>query len=439
MGLFDFFTGKKETTPNNGVEFGRFLECNKPYVFTKIWKESAELFKEKKYVESFERFLAYLENPPHSNVSHKKEFDKIQFEIVHGSAVIKGTFDDSGLYATTEIGRFEGVATALFRDLLIKNFMMNYNSFCIDGKTVLIKHHSPQSECSPMKLYFALKEMAMKADIHSQALFDDFNMLEESFGRAPKDIPETELNVKVKYLKKWINETLSELSSMTPDKDANIMSHYLLSLSYRVDFLLSPRAKVWKLNDMAVAIYSDKVMTMSEKIRKMISYLRDILDLSDEVLKKSFFKTVDTFAIVNASNHNDLVQFFLKEFNSAKYYSERRLENHTQAVYEQSLGYVLYFQGVFPAVRELLTLYYKIFYPEFFEELGIKCSYYDPALNKFSKWTIESQIGKIISRNRKTYPKLIYYFQNLRYENKNSFAFTFLNEITYLNFWTKAQ
>jgi len=439
MGLFDFLTGKKEQSKEDGVEFGHFLECNKPYAFTKIWKEATELFKDEKHIQSFERFLGYLENPPHKNVTYTKEFEKIEFEIVHGSAIIKGTFDDKGLYAFTEIGRFNGVATALFRDLLIKNYMMHYNCFCIDDKTVIIKHHSPLSECSPTKMYYAIKEMAMKADIHSQALFDDFGMLEESFGRAPKEIPETERDIKVKYLKKWINDTFSELSSMTPDKDANIMSHYLLSLSYRVDFLLSPRAKVWKLNDMAVAIYSDKVLAVPEKIRKMMSYLRDILDMSDEDMKASFFKTVDTFAIVNASTHNDLVQFFLKEFSSAKYYAERRLDRHTQAVYEQALGYVLYFQGVFPPVRELLTLYYKIFYPEFFEEMGIKCNLYDPALNKFSKWTIEGQINKIISRNRKTYPKLMFYFQNLRYENSNSFAYTFLNEITFLNFWMKPQ
>ena len=439
MGLFDFLKGKQDAEQELGIEFGRFLECNKPYKFTKIWKEATDLFKNKKYVESFERFLDYLENPPHSNISKKKAFDKVEFEIVHGSAIIKGTFDDNGLYVTTDIGRYSGAATPLFRDLLIKNYMMNYNTFCIDGNTVLIKHHSPLSECSPMKLYYAIKEMGMKADIHSQSLFDDFGMLEESYTRAPKEIPEAERDVKVKYLKKWINDALSELSSMTPDKDANVMSHYLLALSYRIDYLLSPRAKVWKLNDMAVAIYSDKVLSVPDKIRKMMSYLRDILDMTDEDMKGSFFKTVDTFAIVNASTHNDLVQFFLKEFNSAKYYADRRLDRHTQMVYEQALGYVLYFQGVFPAVRELLTLYYKIFYPEFFEDLGIKCDYYDPVQNKFSKWSIEGQINKIISRNRKTYPKLIFYIQNLRYENKNSFTYSFLNEMTYLNFWTRMQ
>lgn len=439
MGIFDFLVGRNDTEHNRIYRFGRFLECNKPAIFTKIYNEATDHFKQGRHADSFVKFLDYLDNPPAKNVSFKRSGDSVDFTITHGSAVITGTFDHNGTLATSEIGEYSGRSAALFRDLLTKNFSMNYCCFCTKNNRVYLKHISPLKESSPLKLYYAIKEMALKADIHSQSLFDDFDMLRESSRRERIEIPQQEKDVIVKYLKQWIRDTFEATSAMSPEKDANLMSHYLLSLCYRIDFLLLPRGKVWKINDNAVAIYSDKVLTQSEKIRKMISYLKDILELSNSDLQKSFFRTVDTFALVNASTQNDLVQFYLDQFNSAKYYSDLHQEKNTVAVYEQALGYSTYFLGIYPAVNNLLTLYYRIFYPGFFNELGIKGDFYDAATGKFNKRAIENEIQAIIGHERKLYPSLAFLTQNLRYESQSRFAFTFLNEITYLNFLQPAK
>lgn len=435
MGIFDFLTGKSNSESISYDDFGRFLECNKPLYFTNIFKEATDLFKAEKYSESFIKFLAYLANPLSQNVLFERKENTIEFTIIHGSAKIKGVFSDEGLYATSEIGEYSGVTTALFRDLLTKNFSMNYNGFCIQDSKVYIKHRSPLKESSPMKLYYALKEMGLKADIHSQSLFDDFANLRESSARAKIEVPVSEIMIKIKYLKQWIKDSFELTSSMSPEKDANLMSHYLLALCYRIDFVLCPRGKVWKMNDSAVAIYSDKILTQSEKIRKMISFLKDILDMNDFDLGNCFFKTVETFGLVSGSAHNDLVQFYIDQFNNAKYYSDLQQEKNAMAVYEQALGYSLYFMGIYPAVKKLLFLYYTIFYPAFFEELGMKSDFYNSETGKFNKRAIENEISAIISKERKAYPSLNFVSYNLRYGMPSRFTFTFLNEITYLNFF----
>lgn len=435
MGIFDFFTGKGSAGNVNSDNYGRFLECNKPLYFSNIFKEATDLFKAEKYSESFVKFLDYIANPPSQNVSYEKKGNDIEFTIIHGSAKITGVFNSEGVYATSVIGEYSGVATALFRDLLTKNFSMNYNGFCIQDSRVYLKHRSPLKESSPMKLYYALKEMGLKADIHSQSLFDDFANLKESSARAKIEVPVSEKMIKIKYLKQWIKDTFELTSSMSPEKDSNLMSHYLLALCYRIDFLLVPKGKIWKTNDMAVAIYSDKVLSQSEKIRKMLSYLKDILDMSDFEIGESFFRTVDTFGLVNGSAHNDLVQFYLDQFNSAKYYVDLQQEKNTMAVYEQALGYSIYFMGIYPAVKKLLLLYYRIFYPAFFEEFDIKSDFYNAETKKFNKRAIENEISDIISKERKGYPSLAFLLHNLRYETPSRFTFTFLNEITYLNFF----
>lgn len=434
MGIFDFLLGKDDKTYNEIYKFGRFLECNKPAVFTKIYNEATDHFKQGRYVDSFVKFLDYIANPPENSVSYKRTGDSVEFSINHGSARITGTFDFNGTLATSVIGEYSGHSAALFRDLLTKNFSMNYCCFCAHDSRIYIKHISPLKESSPLKLYYAIKEMALKADIHSQSLFDDFNMLRESSQRIRIEASDQEKSVKIKYIRQWIKDTFDATSAMSPEKDANLMSHYLLALCYRIDFLLLPRGKVWKMNDSAVAIYSDKILTQSEKIRKMISFLKDILDLSDADLNNCFFKTVDTFGLVNGSTQNDLVQFFLDQFNSAKFYSDLHQEKNTVAVYEQALGYTTYFLGIYPAVKSLLTLYYRIFYSGFFNELGIKSDFYDAATGKFNKRAIENEISFIISHERKLFPSLNFLIYNLRYESQSRFAYTFLNEITYLNF-----
>jgi len=439
MGIFDFLTGKHDGVQIDTNNFGRFLECNKPLYFSTLFKEATDLFKEGRHSESFIKFLEYLENPPQKNVTYEKNGENINFSILHGSAKITGVFNNDGIYATSVIGEYSGVTTALFRDLLTKNFSMNYNCFCIRDLRVYLKHISPLKESSPMKLYYALKEMGLKADIHSQSLYDDFANLKENSGRAKTEIPVSEKMIKIKYLKQWIKDTFDATSSMSPEKDANLMSHYLLALCYRIDFVLAPKGKVWKINDMAVAVYSDKVMSQSEKIRKMISHLKDILDMSDFEAGESFFKTVETFGLVNGSTQNDLVQFYLDQFNSAKYYADLRQELNTMAVYEQALGYSLYFMGIYPAVKSLLLLYYRIFYPDFFEEMEIKSDFYNSETRKFNKRAIENEILAIISKERKAYPSLNFLIQNLRYEDKSRFTYTFLNEITYLNFFQLAK
>ncbi|MDX9804819.1 MAG: hypothetical protein RBT87_03190, partial [bacterium] len=54
---------------------------------------------------------------------------------------------------------------------------------------------------------------------------------------------------------------------------------------------------------------------------------------------------------------------------------------------------------------------------------------------KFNKRAIENEISDIISKERKGYPSLAFLSHNLRYETPSRFTFTFLNEITYLNFF----
>jgi hypothetical protein len=437
MGIFDFFAKNKSLENIDLDQYGRFLECNKPLTFTPIWNEATDLFKTGSYTDSFIKFLEYLRNPKEKNIEYDSNGDSVDFSIIHGSTKIKGTFNKKGITATTEIGAYSGTATALFRDLLIKNFVMNYNCFCINDSKVYLKHSSQLKEASPIKLYYALKEMGLKGDIHSLSLFQDFPNLKETSGRSKIDIPASEKSIKIKFLKQWIRDTLDSTSSMSTEKDANLMSHYLLALCYRIDFLLVPKGKVWKIIESSVAIYSDSVLPQPEKIRKIIENLNEILDMDNFETGESFFKTIETFSLVNASPHSDLVKFYLDQFKSAGYYVDLRQENHAMAVYEQMIGYSLYFLGIFPAVKSLLILFYRIFYPEFFEEMDIKSNFYNRETGKFNRSAIEKQISAIISKERKSYPYLSFLLYNLRYETPSQFSFTFLNEITYLNFSQK--
>ena len=89
---------------------------------------------------------------------------------------------------------------------------------------------------------------------------------------------------------------------------------------------------------------------------------------------------------------------------------------------------------MYEATFQLFTLFYNVIEPEFFIELGYKEVLYDPANNKFNAELIKSRINAIVAENRKSFPSLSFVLDNLVFTSLNEFLYSFLNEITYLNF-----
>ena len=74
--MFDRLFGrnkkKEETLALPGIPFGRYSDNNKPVAKVNRWTDADNLYKEKKYPESFDAFFEYLRDDDAENVVYER-------------------------------------------------------------------------------------------------------------------------------------------------------------------------------------------------------------------------------------------------------------------------------------------------------------------------------------------------------------------------------
>jgi len=435
MALFNKFFKKssaddKVVLPD--VEFGRYLSCNKSPSIYRKYNESIRLFDAGKYNESIDVLMDYLNDSSQENIVSGKFSNQQQYKILQGIQKVHLEIIDDEISIYTRLGRYEQLNPSLFRYILSKNYNFHYSCYAIDNSEIILKSNSKIRETSPEKLFFVLKEVAMNSASDSESFIKEFNLIPNIDKPL---IPEKFSNVKIKYLKLWITETLDIIGKMDQEKDLVIISYYLLTLLFRIDFLLAPEGEVKLLLNKSLISYNQKNLSSTSRFDSIKSYLNEVLQLPSNDLINSFVKYKYTFSIIEASSHKLVYEFILKQLDeNTKLTSRPSDKSYSDCLNEYIIGYCMYYFGVYPATKKLITLIYNLLYPEFFREMGFVNNFYDEKLNSLNKVEIENEIKRIINDERKDYPHLGIVSVNLNYNSLPSFCRSLLNEITYLNF-----
>ena len=95
---------------------------------------------------------------------------------------------------------------------------------------------------SPYKLYFALKELATKADKQDDLLVEEFESLTFTEISHLKGIPEPEKEAKYQFIQSKIKEVFDELKSGVWDEKEypGAVAYLFLNLTYKLDYLTKP-------------------------------------------------------------------------------------------------------------------------------------------------------------------------------------------------------
>src|SRR5438034_3977659 len=83
---------KKGDDPS--ISFGRYSDNNKSVEKVNRWTDADNLFKEKKYPESFDAFFEYLRDDSLNNVVHERNESSGRFEFYQGSKIVRGGYDN---------------------------------------------------------------------------------------------------------------------------------------------------------------------------------------------------------------------------------------------------------------------------------------------------------------------------------------------------------
>lgn len=436
--MFDklFGWGKKKPveTPEPGVVFGRYSDNNKPPAKVNRWTDADNLFKEKKYPESLDAFFDYLRDDMAGNVVYERNGTEGRFELSQGSKIVRGSFNGTVVNAEVTLARMPQPSIPVMRRLLEMNFTLYYSRYAMDTDRLCMRFDSEAFTASPSKLYYGLKELSTKADKQDDLLVQDFASLENTDDDHVTPLSDAEKEVKYSFFQKWIRETLETINGLDADKFSGAIAYLLLSLSYRIDYMIAPEGKLLNRLEKITTIYFRKdERPVTEKNRDMTEEYRKLGELSKEEVIGYLFRSKYTFSIVAPQPYKTISDSIHAANQNMVWYRDNNYPGIACQITEYGISYCQYSYSLPKAITELFHLYMMVNYPDYFSALGFSTVYYDAASNQFRQQAITDKIYAIQNSWKEKYPLMDFKTQNLRFDSLVNFNLTFTNEMEFLN------
>lgn len=429
-----FGRGKKRREPDPDILFGRYSDNNKTTAQVSRWTEADNLFKEKKYTDSFDAFFDYLRDSEVQNVVYERNGAEGRFEVYQGSKIVRGTFDNTQVRAEVTLAKMPQPSVPVMRRLLEMNFSLYYSRFALDNDRLNMRFDSHIESANPSKLYYGLKELATRADKQDDLLVQDFATLQTMDNEHITALPPQEKEVKYQYLQSWIKQVLDTVESLDKDKFSGGISYLLLTLVYRIDYMIKPEgALLYELEKIPGIYFKKDERPVIEKNRDMVEQFRVIQAKPKEDIFGSLFRSRHTFSIVTPQQHKVIADSIVNANTNMVWYRDNNYPFIANQVIEYGFSYCQYSYSMPRVISEFFNLFMQINYSSYFLALGYPEAYYDPFKAQFNNEDIIDKIKEIEEKWKGKYPNLDFKSQNLRFDNLVNFNYTFVTEIQYLN------
>ncbi|MCI0449347.1 MAG: YbjN domain-containing protein [Chlorobi bacterium] len=417
------------------ITFGRFSDSFKPKAKIEYWNQCEKLFQEKKYLESYDAFFKYLKDDELNNVKLSKNDERIDFELLQGSKIISGYIGDGTIIAEADIAEFDKLSVAVMRRLMELNYTLFYTRFALKDNRICIKFDSTITGGPPRKLYYAWKELAMRADKQDDLLVEDFASLKSVGNAHIEQLPDKEKEIKYKHYKKWLDESLKRVSELNEDSISGGISYLLLNAAYKIDYLIAPEGTLMnELEKMSWQYFARDNKPFVEKNRNIKESLQKLLEKPKDEVIKDFYKVTSTFGIANPAPHQSVVDLINNNINNVKWYVDNNYTDIAVVIYEYIATYSLFSYGLPKPDAKLFHLLINIVEQPFFNELGFNEVYFDNSNNKFNEQLIKDKISGIIKEELEQYPELKFSTDNLKFDSLINFLRSYILEMQQLNF-----
>jgi hypothetical protein len=416
------------------ITFGRYTDAFKPKAKVDSWAKSEKLFEQKQYTDSYDAFFNYLKDDSVNNVNWKREKNNITFELQQGSKTVHGSVNENKITAQSDIAEFEKLSVAFMRRLMEMNYTLYYSRFALKDTGIYIKFDSGIPDGHPRKLYFALKELALRADKQDDLLLDDFSTLKPADIGGIEQIPAEEKEIKHTFFRRWIEETVKRVSELNEDSFSGAISYLLLDLLYRIDYLITPEGTLMNdLEKISWTYFAKDNKPFQEKNKKMKEDFQKLLEKTKEAVTEDLYRTKSTFGIANPSNHQAVVDGINSNIGNVKWYVDNNYEDIAVILFEYIAGYCLFSFGLAKPTIKLFDLQYRITRPDYFKALGFEEKYYDAAAKKFDEQLVKNRINEIIKEGVEQFPELAFNVDNLKFDSMINFLRSYITEIQNLN------
>ena len=431
--LFGWSRKKEGVDPD--IIFGRYSDNNKTVPKINRWTEAEKLFRENKKQECLDAFFDYLTDDKQQNVRHERNGEEGLFELYQGSKIVRGQYDGTHLKAEVTLARMPKPTVPVMRRLLEMNFNLFYSRYALDGERLCMRFDSEISTATPNKLYYGLKELATKADKQDDLLVQNFASLLPIDTEHITPIPEAEKEIRYKHMEKWIREVLEYINSLDPDKFSGGISYMLLTLAYRIDYLVAPEGPLLNEIEAISDIYFKKDnKPAAEKNRNMIESFHKLQSKTKEQVFPFLFRSRHTFAIVTPQNYKTIAEAIKAAHQNMHWYRENNYPFIANKIIEYGIAYCQYSYSLPRPLSDLYRLFMNVNYNDYFKTLGFQTTYYDEGRKEVEKDEVEEAIERIVNTWRPKYPKLQFNTETLKYDGLLNFSYSFTRELMNLRF-----
>jgi len=436
--IFSWSKKKPDEEAEPGITFGRYSDNNKSMAKVEKWNAADALFKEKKYYESITAFFDYLSDDDLENVSHSQQGTKGSFQFYQGSKIIRGHYNEELFEAEAFLAAMPEPSVPVMRRLLEMNFTLYYTRYALEGEKLSMLFDSDLETANPSKLYYGLKELATKTDKQDDLLVQDFTSLKPLDTEHIIQIPDEEKEIKFRYFKKWIKETLDLITGVDIDKYSGGIAYLLLALAYRIDYLIVPEGKLLLALEKIVEIYFRKDdRPVTEKNQDMMDCFQKLLEREKQDFFPYLFRSKHSFSIVTPQNFKTIADAIYNANQNVAWYKENKLPEIAARISEYGLSYCQFSYSLPRPITEYFHLFMMINYGDYFKELGFKDEYYNKATNEYNKEAIFRKIEEIEGRWKEKYPEIKLKTDKIKFDNLVAFSQSFTTEIEYLNLETR--
>lgn len=440
MGFFDRFFNTSHQPDDDAqpdIRFGRYSDSYKQKENYQAWDVALDLFDKGDYLGSYKSFFQYLRDEKEDNVKYWEANGSIHFELYQGSKKISGIADATKLTAEAKVAKTAALNVGFMRRLMEQNFDLKYGRFALDREqNITMLFDTYTLDGSPYKLYYALKEVATRADKHDDLLLDEFKMLQPVDVSHLRTIPDEEKEIKYNFITRQIKTVINEIEHGQLDRDQypGGIAYLLLQLVYKLDYLIKPEGYMMETLERIHRTYFAKDdKSTAQKNLILAKELKKLMDRPKADFFKEMYRVTATFGITLPVSHDRIVSVIDNEIPSMDWYLDNGYEAIALAFPNYIVSYCMFSYAVPKPDRDLFHLYFRIIQNDFFSALGYTNHYYDAETGKLNRRAIIKAIDHIVEENKEEYYRCNPNASALNFTSLPLFAKSYLHMIRNLD------
>lgn len=428
-----------KSDPEPSLVFGRYTDFYKAKSKYAEWDAAMLAHDKKQYMMAIEKFLAYVYDENVGNVVIEKiSEEKLRFQIYQGSKMISGFSNQDGFFAESKIALCTDISLGAFRMLLEENYHLLHCSYALDSENYLvIVIHADHLDASPYKLYYGLKELATRADRRDDVMVRKFTELKGTNNGYISHISDSEKKIKYDYLKSEIKKVFDFI-----DKDneklrpyPGLVSYMILATSFLFDYLLKPEGMTMEhIENIHKIFFHINTISPEKKNADMLKELKLIDAIDAQDFYNELYVTKSTFGNLISGSHKRLQEMVDDEMKHYDWYIQNGFSDYALFIPKYIASLLLYTYSMPLPDKQLLHLLLNVLENEFFTSLGY-VSLIDH--QKINTKLISKKFEQIEAENTEMYPEFAIDTNGIDFNDKLSFAYTFLKKIYSLNLTRK--